>query len=101
MENRPDQDSDITKSQSAQQPKQKDRSEETRQTTQGSLDPGNSGQSDTSTKPDTEANPRSDAGSGPATDTGFVGAEGESDTSSDLVEDDDPDFARDRQGSIE
>ena len=95
MENRPDQDSDITKSQSAQQPNQKDRSEENRQTTQGGLDPGNSGPSDT------EAEPRSTADSGPATDTGFVGAEGQADTSSELVEDDDPDFAKDGQGSIE
>jgi hypothetical protein len=95
MGNRPDENSDITKSQSAQQPNQKDRSEENRQTTQGGLDPGNAGQSGAETKPG------SDAGSGPATDTGFVGAEGQTDTSSELVEDDDPDFAKDGQGSIE
>lgn len=95
MENRPDQDGDIPKSQSAQQPDQKDRSEENRQTSQGGLDPGTAGQPDTETKPGSTAN------SGPATDTGFVGAEGQTDTSSDLVEDDDPDFAKDGQGSIE
>lgn len=83
---------------------------------------GNSGQSATQSpsfdqgQSDTEIKQRSDmegqsstgqtgqqstASTGQATDTGFVGSEGQTDTSSELVEDDDPDFAKDGQGSIE
>lgn len=44
---------------------------------------------------------QTDIEGGPATDTGFVGAEGGLDTSSELIEDGEPDFAKDGQGSVE
>jgi len=109
MENPQDQNGDISKSQFEQQPNQKDRSEENRQSTQGGLDqaqsPAETGQADDrqsgQTETATEQRSNTDEAASPATDTGFVGAEGESDTSSELIEEDDPDFAKDGQGSIE
>lgn len=98
MDHRKDQNSDISQSQSAQQPHQKDRSEENRQTNPGGLDQSRS-EADAATETEQRRDIADDTG--PATDTGFIGTEGLDDTSSEPVEDDDPDFAKDGQGSIE
>ncbi len=121
MENRQDQNSDISKSQSAQQPQasEKDRLEEQRKSAEGGLDQSQSQTGSDASKPstgqagfgesqsDTKTDQRSDI-EGNATDQtsdtegssatgqasgspGFVGAEGTQDTSSELVEDADKD----------
>jgi hypothetical protein len=84
--NQQDQQSDISKSQSAQQPQQASQADFNKER-----------QSDTLTEQ------RSDIEGGSSTgqaDGSFVGSESASDTSSKLVEDD-PDFAKDGQGSVE
>ncbi|MBA3667309.1 MAG: hypothetical protein H0W65_06260 [Sphingomonas sp.] len=116
MENRENQSPDMSKSQSAQQPTgtDKDRGEENRQSTQGGLDqsssePSDTGQSDTLTDQAGDVEGQSDfqsndtegaSATGQANSPGFVGAEGQSDSSSEMVENE-QDFTKDGQGSTE
>ena len=100
-----DQQTDLTKAQNQQQPlgqKDQDESAQPQQPPQGQADHGSAGQSDTT------AQQRSDVeggtSTGQATDiegsSTFVGSQAASDTSSELIEDDD-EFAPDRKGDGE
>ena len=99
MENRQDQDKKFDQGQGFEkQPQQStDAAPSPPQSSDGEF--GGTGQSDTATKPQTDV--EGGAATGQATDSGFVGSDDQSDTSSELVEDNDPDFAKDGQGSIE
>lgn len=106
MENRQDQDNKFDPNQSfeknSQQPtdQSKQRPEDGQQRDDGNKqrEDGKSGQSDTATD---QRSAEGGAATGQATDTGFVGSASQADTSSELIEEDDPDFAKGGQGSVE
>ena len=112
--------SDISKSQSQQQPNQASQDREpsseaersgdqaqTGQTQSGSADEGLQGDTQTQQRTDVEGTSLSDTAGGQSGETGgeagsgFVGSQGQQDSSSELVDKDDEKFGKDGQGAPE
>lgn len=98
MENRQDQNNSLNQDKDFEKKPEQSTDQAKQRPEDGQADQRSSEQSDTTTQQRNDV--EGGEATGPATDTGFVGSEGGTDSSGELIEDD-PDFSKDGQGSIE